>query len=437
MKLETGNVIQLGSGARVLIVGGNANNGGNDGVGYVNANNGLGNTNTNYGARLATKALTINSDNVSPYLSTVNRGSPTKTLVPCKISWNVSGKLTHNMKRIGYIFDQIASVDNLRKAHFEAKMSHKPNRRKAALRFESDLENNLLKLHDDLVSGRWHMHPYRNMIRIERGKVRNIFYSSSHEDSVVQHAIIRTLGRRIEKTFIRDTYASIPNRGTHDGLKRIRALLKKIPSNEMIYVGKYDIRKFYDSIDHDTLKACVNRKIKDSKAARLLCSIVDSHTKGIPIGNPVSPMFANLLLSDLDHAAKEKFRLHGYFRYLDDIVCVEYGDDAKERLKEFQLYLHECVERLKLTIKPNEQIFPIERGGIDFLGYVISRTRIRLRKKTERRFRRAVTRFKRTPNEKNRATLSSYWGAVKWLSQSRRFWHTFFTKPIYELEVSQ
>jgi hypothetical protein len=181
----------------------------------------------------------------------------------------------------------------------------------------------------------------------------------------------------------------------------------------------------------------VNRKIKDSKAAKLLCSIVDSHTKGIPIGNPVSPMFANLLLSDLDHAAKEKFRLHGYFRYLDDIVCVEYGDDAKERLKEFQLYLHECVERLKLTIKPNEQIFPIERGGIDFLGYVISRTRIRLRKKTERRFRRAVTRFKRTPNEKNRATLSSYWGAVKWLSQSRRFWHTFFTKPIYELEVSQ
>ena len=40
-----------GSGACVLIVGGNANNEGNDGPGYVNVNNGLGNSNTNYGAR--------------------------------------------------------------------------------------------------------------------------------------------------------------------------------------------------------------------------------------------------------------------------------------------------------------------------------------------------------------------------------------------------
>ena len=44
------------AGARVLYVGGNANNGGNDGPGYVNANNALSNSNANIGCRLAEKS---------------------------------------------------------------------------------------------------------------------------------------------------------------------------------------------------------------------------------------------------------------------------------------------------------------------------------------------------------------------------------------------
>lgn len=44
-----------GVGSCVLYVGGNSNNTTNDGAGYVNVNNGLTNTNTNNGSRLATK----------------------------------------------------------------------------------------------------------------------------------------------------------------------------------------------------------------------------------------------------------------------------------------------------------------------------------------------------------------------------------------------
>ncbi len=36
-----------------MIRGGNSNNGANDGSSYVNVNNDLGNTNANYGGRLA------------------------------------------------------------------------------------------------------------------------------------------------------------------------------------------------------------------------------------------------------------------------------------------------------------------------------------------------------------------------------------------------
>ena len=40
--------------ARALIRGGNANNGSNAGIGYVNVNNAVGNANTNIGGRLST-----------------------------------------------------------------------------------------------------------------------------------------------------------------------------------------------------------------------------------------------------------------------------------------------------------------------------------------------------------------------------------------------
>ena len=39
--------------ARALFRGGNANNGANAGIGYVNVNNVVGNANTNYGGRLS------------------------------------------------------------------------------------------------------------------------------------------------------------------------------------------------------------------------------------------------------------------------------------------------------------------------------------------------------------------------------------------------
>ena len=151
--------------------------------------------------------------------------------------------------------------------------------------------------------------------------------------------------------------------------------------------------------------------------------------------NPLSPLFANLLLSEFDHTVKEKFRFKGYFRYLDDIVVIETGENAKDRLKELSAYAHEYFAGIGLDIKPNEQIFPIERNGIDFLGYIFGRKKMRLRKKTERRFRRAVHRFHKHKTERNRATLSSYWGMLKRMPRGLRLWFTFFSVPIKKLKL--
>ena len=340
------------------------------------------------------------------------------------------------MKRINHVFDEIVSIDNLRKAHYEAKMSRRPCRRKSALRFEKNLECNLLRLHEELVNETWMMHPYRCMVRVERGKHREIYYSPYHEDSLVQHAIMRVLGRRIEKTFIRDVYASIPGRGSDDGIRRLRHFLDQIPASEPIRVWKIDIRKYYQSISHAALFVAILAVLKDQRAIRLLFRIIRSHDKGIPIGNALSPLFANLLLSEFDHFIKEHFHIKGYFRYLDDVVAVVTGENAHEILKAVSAYAHEYLEGIGLIIKPNEQIYPIERGGIDFLGYVFGRRVMLLRRKTERRFLRAVRRYKQHKTEHNRMTLSSYWGMLKRMPYGLRLWFTYFSVPIQQLEVS-
>ena len=59
--VRAGNGVVAGSGACVVYVGGNANNGGKAGAGYVNVNNGLTNANANIGARLTKDLLQIPS----------------------------------------------------------------------------------------------------------------------------------------------------------------------------------------------------------------------------------------------------------------------------------------------------------------------------------------------------------------------------------------
>ncbi len=334
------------------------------------------------------------------------------------------------MKRIGNIFEEIVSCENLAAAHYAAKLGKKKKRGREILAFEKDFDKNIQALHDALVSGVWRMHEYKRIERCEAGKRRIIWYDPCYADTVVQHAIGRTLGDLLIASFIKDTYAGMKNRGIHRGVRRIRRHLDEYLDLEPIYIYKFDLRHFYESIDHDKLKAAILAKIKDRRAIDLLFVIIDSHSPGLPIGNYISPLFANFLLSPYDHWAKETFGVRGYFRYLDDGVAI---DSDKTKLKLFADETANYMRKNILTIKPNWQIFPIERYGLDFMGYVFRRHDIRLRKRVERRFRRKAARFIEKPNKRNFQSLGSYWGWLKWLTHGGKLWFSIFDKDIKQL----
>src|SRR3546814_3550202 len=62
--------------------------------------------------------------------------------------------------------------------------------------------------------------------------------------------------------FTEDTFACIKHRGIHRGAKRLTHDLRRDRANTT-YCLKFDIKKFYPSIDHDVLKSILRRKIKD------------------------------------------------------------------------------------------------------------------------------------------------------------------------------
>lgn len=180
-----------------------------------------------------------------------------------------------------------------------------------------------------------------------------------------------------KRVFIKNTYSSIRGRGIHKCANDLYKDLQNDIQNTK-YCLKLDIRKFYPSINHDILYSIIQKKIKDKWLLKLLKGIIDS-AKGVPIGNYLSQFFANLYLAYFDHWIKEDVGCKYYYRYADDIVILDNNKDhLKNILIAIKFYFHNI---LKLELKPNYQVFPIESRGIDFVGYVF-RHKYRLLRKS-------------------------------------------------------
>lgn len=214
-----------------------------------------------------------------------------------------------------------------------------------------------------------------------------------------------------KKVFIKNTYSSIRGRGIH---KCVKDLYKDLHNNveETQYCLKLDIRKFYPSIDHEILYSIIQKKIKDKWLLTLLKGIIDS-AEGVQIGNYLSQFFANLYLTYFDHWIKEEVKCKYYYRYADDIVIL---DSDKSRLRNIliaiKFYFHNI---LKLQLKPNYQVFPIEKRGIDFVGYIFRHKYILLRKSIKTNMLRLVNLYlnKKISKSTFESRMTSYRGWLK------------------------
>lgn len=90
---------------------------------------------------------------------------------------------------------------------------------------------------------------------------------------------------------------------------------------------------------------------------------------------------------------------------------------------------------LKLEIKGNWQIFPVEARGIDFLGYVFYHTHTRLRKSIKKRMFRKAGRLKGHSQEKVKPHLAAWWGWMKH-GDCRNLSRTLLNRFGYEIKFN-
>lgn len=226
-----------------------------------------------------------------------------------------------------------------------------------------------------------------HIFKICEPKEREIYRLPYYPDRIVHHAVMNVLEPIWVNIFTEDTYSCIKGRGIHAAVKKLKRDLKDTPGTG--YCLKLDVKKFYPSIDHDVLKSIIRRKIKDKDLLWLLDEIIDS-APGVPIGNYLSQYFANLYLAYFDHYLKEELQVKYYYRYADDMVILAPNKPELHALKkEIGRYFN---DNLKLKLKENHQVFPVQSRGIDFLGYRFYHTHVLLRKSIKQRFARAVSR---------------------------------------------
>lgn len=115
-----------------------------------------------------------------------------------------------------------------------------------------------------------------------------------------------------------------------------------------------------------------------------------------------------------DHWLKEEVKIKYYYRYADDIVILHNNKDVlKKYLILIKLYLkHE----LKLNIKNNYQIFPIDNRGISFVGYVFYHHKIKIRKNIKTNINKKINKYKnnKITKEKFKRIMCSYFGWLKY-----------------------
>jgi len=275
------------------------------------------------------------------------------------------------MKRIGFIYEKIHDKNNLYLAYLKAK------RGKAwyseVLEFEKDIKGNLTDIEWDLLFKEYKTSKYEIFEKQCGNKVRQIYKLPFYPDRICQWAIMLQLESIFISKFVRDTYSAIPKRGIHLALNRLKKALKTDVENTQ-YCLKLDVKKYYPNIDHDILKNKLARIFKDKDLLWLLGEIIDSIEggKGLPIGNYTSQYLGNFYLSDFDHWLKEVKKVKYMYRYMDDVIIL---GKSKEELHQLKLEIIDYMrDNLKLELKGNEQVFPVDKRPIDFVGYNVYRT---------------------------------------------------------------
>jgi len=301
-------------------------------------------------------------------------------------------------------YEYLISIDNLLLAYQEF-IKGKRNK-KDVQEFSFRLMDNIILLHEDLQNNTYKHGDYQQF-SINDPKPRTI-HKASVRDRLLHHAVYHILYPFFDKTFISDSFSCRNNKGTHKALSQFKKYGYIVSKNntKICWVLKCDIKKFFASIDQQTLISILEQYILDENIVNLLKEIIFSFKpNGLPLGNLTSQLFSNVYLNEFDQFVKHRLKVKYYIRYADDFVILsENRNNLEKIIPEIKEFLQ---DKLKLQIHPNKIYIKTLSSGVDFLGWVNFADHRVLRNKTKKRM---MQRIKKNPSIE---TLNSYLGLME------------------------
>ena len=253
--------------------------------------------------------------------------------------------------------------------------------------FALEVESHLFDLHEDLKNNTYQHSAYESFY-VRDPKLRHI-HKPKVIDRVLHHAIVMAIEPTFQRYFIYDSYSSRKEKGTHRAVARLRRFAWRLSRNntKTVWILHLDVRKFFDSVDHEILLHLIRQRVSDGEVLELIEKIVRSYEtspgKGIPLGNLTSQLFSNIYLNQLDQFITKTMGIQGYIRYADDMVIPARNKIFLECL--ITLIRDFLESKLQLTLHPGKIVLRKWHQGVDFLGYIIFPHYSILRTKTKRR----------------------------------------------------
>lgn len=272
---------------------------------------------------------------------------------------------------------------------------------------------------------------YRDKIDGSSGKIRRIGIQNIKQQLYDYIAVegMKPLLKRIGEY----QYASIPKRGTTKGKQVISRWIK---NRNMRYFAKLDVKKCFESIDHDLLMTFLKKYIKNEKLVWLIRTLINSFEKGLSIGSYLSQYLCNLYMSVLYHYIMEELYKTRRGKRINLIRhCLIYMDDILligSRKRDMEMAVKKIIQKadeMGLTIKDNWQVRSIDETPIDMMGFKIYRTHTEIRGRTFLRVRRSFRRARNRLTGVLAKKCLSYNGYLKH-TNSRKIERKWKVKPI-------